>query len=135
MNRFIVALRKRAQREAWAERLTCARERPGWRQHAKCAGQHPDRFFTEGGNAGIRDAREFCVGCPVRLDCLAACWTAERSTDPRFWYGVFGGLSPIDRKRVVGQIRVVKHRETSPQVHDLPQPDIGLRVLSHSLAS
>lgn len=57
-----------------------------WRADAACQDADPALFFPEHGQSA-RKAKAICVGCPVRLPCLAA---AER-------WGVWGGLTERER--------------------------------------
>lgn len=64
-----------------------------WQDQALCATADPDAWFPEKGGS-TRDAKKICSRCSVRLRCL------EESLlrDERF--GIWGGLSERDRRRV-----------------------------------
>ena len=68
-----------------------------WRHHAACRGTpDPDIFFPIG-NTGpaleqIEAAKEICLPCPVRMECLE--WAIETRQDS----GVWGGLSEDERR-------------------------------------
>ena len=63
-----------------------------WSILASCLGSaDPDLFFSER-SSDVRKAKEMCMSCPVRLQCLS-----DNLTQP---YGVFGGLTDRERKKV-----------------------------------
>lgn len=71
-------------------------DRPDWRAEALCAQVDPDLWFPERGGA-VSAAQRICRGCPVRVECLAdALVNGER-------FGIWGGLSEPERRRLVGQ--------------------------------
>lgn len=61
---------------------------------ATCPQTDPDIFFAELGE-GYHDAKKVCYGCPIAARCLA--WALTEG----FEYGVFGGASPPERKRIL----------------------------------
>ena len=66
-----------------------------WRDHswvvrALCAGDPPDALFVRG--AAQRHAKQRCLGCPVRIECLAD--ALQCGCD----YGVWGGLTERERR-------------------------------------
>ncbi|HWW54794.1 MAG TPA: WhiB family transcriptional regulator [Acidimicrobiales bacterium] len=65
----------------------------GWREDAACRGADLDLFFpVSDDDAG--PAKSICATCPVRDDCLE--WSlATRQED-----GIFGGLTPTERRRL-----------------------------------
>lgn len=73
-----------------------------WDQRA-CRNVNPDVFFPVLGrhltdteiDALCADAKAVCRGCPVRDDCL------QYAIDVRASDGVFGGMSPRERWRLV----------------------------------
>ena len=67
--------------------------RPAWQQHAACRGVGPDVFFPERG-ADVATAKQLCVACVVRGQCLAA--SLERSER----YGIWGGTTDMQRRQV-----------------------------------
>ncbi|MEJ2864559.1 WhiB family transcriptional regulator [Actinomycetospora flava] len=80
---------------------------PDWHSHAACAGMDEALFFpvADGGPLGIErieQAKQVCVGCPVRNTCLADTMARE---SPTARYGVFGGLSAGDRGRLYTDLR------------------------------
>ena len=67
---------------------------PGeWVNDAACARTDPEAFFPEKGET-TKDAKKVCGGCRVIAECLKYALTnGER-------YGVFGGLSERERRRL-----------------------------------
>jgi WhiB family redox-sensing transcriptional regulator len=73
-------------------------ERQGsWTDRAACLNADPELFFTIEGepraekDARTKKAKQVCMGCPVRTDCLSwALGTPEK-------YGVWGGLDEDER--------------------------------------
>lgn len=68
-----------------------------WHEQAKCAGLDVTIFYPEvigGRHAEKRalEAKAICSGCPVQAECLAY------GMSDRF--GVFGGLTPEERREV-----------------------------------
>lgn len=61
-----------------------------WVVEALCAGDPPDALFVRG--AAQRKAKQRCVDCPVRLECLADAlqWRCD--------FGVWGGLTERERR-------------------------------------
>lgn len=69
---------------------------PGnWVRQALCAGLNPNLFFRdEHATTTYSEARSICARCPVTRECLT--WALDTNTD----HGIFGGLSPRERKRL-----------------------------------
>lgn len=68
---------------------------PGrWVERANCTGD-PDRMFPGHDETGIREAKNVCRRCPVRMACLM---DALRLGDTE--YGIRGGLRPNERRAV-----------------------------------
>jgi WhiB family redox-sensing transcriptional regulator len=67
-----------------------------WRHRAACLDQNPELFFpignTEPALIQLQEAKRVCTGCVVRDACLQ--WAISVDQD----YGVWGGLSDIERK-------------------------------------
>lgn len=64
-----------------------------WQDLGNCLGTDPDLFFPERG-ASTKEAKEVCVGCVVREDCLEyALANGEK-------FGIWGGLSERERRRI-----------------------------------
>lgn len=68
-----------------------------WKQWAACQGADPELFFPDGGDIKLSHAKakEFCSDCIVYKDCL------KFAMDNGITYGVWGGLTPIERQRSV----------------------------------
>lgn len=64
-----------------------------WRERALCAQTDPEAFFPENGGSS-RAAKRICAACDVRLECL------EEALENDERYGVFGGLSQEERRRL-----------------------------------
>ena len=63
-----------------------------WQDFAECNGLDVETFFPEGADeVSRRYARALCSLCPVRAECL------EVGQD--FEYGIFGGMTPLERRR------------------------------------
>ena len=67
-------------------------ERP-WAAYAACRQADPDLFFPAEGDEAAT-ALKICRGCPVRSECL------EWALDSRVRYGVWGGTTERDRRRL-----------------------------------
>ncbi|MFF9287572.1 WhiB family transcriptional regulator [Streptomyces griseosporeus] len=71
---------------------------PFWRDHAACAQVDADLFFPIGDNklarAQAEQARQVCMGCPVRRQCLS--WALATRQDS----GVWGGMTEGERRAV-----------------------------------
>lgn len=67
-------------------------EVPGWARDALCAEIGVEVYF----NNYVR-AKAACRTCPVVNECLEWALTFDDDTDQ---YGIFGGLSPADRKKL-----------------------------------
>lgn len=67
-----------------------------WTAQAACQGHDTDLWFAEDRTGSYREARAICCSCAVRAECLQ--WALDTRTD----HGLFGGLSPLERKRLRG---------------------------------
>ena len=81
------------------------RARPAWYEHAACRTDRARKlvaagranFFPEPGRS-FGAARDICADCAVRIDCV------ERAlADGRWLHGIAGGLSRIERRRLIDQ--------------------------------
>lgn len=73
-----------------------------WQQRAACAGSDPDLFFPVGeSRKQIAKAKEVCAECPVHKECLRLALVRDHA------WGVWGGLSAVERRRAVfwGRVR------------------------------
>jgi WhiB family transcriptional regulator, redox-sensing transcriptional regulator len=67
-----------------------------WQAAANCKGTNPETFFpSQGERTG--DAKRICDRCTVSDECLADALEVE-AAHPSHRYGVWGGLSPEERK-------------------------------------
>lgn len=64
-----------------------------WLANARCEGMDPELFFPRKSDAQ-KEIVKFCLGCPVRLDCL------QFALDMPAEYGVLGGTTQDERKRL-----------------------------------
>ncbi|MDQ5816234.1 MAG: WhiB family transcriptional regulator [Actinomycetota bacterium] len=72
--------------------MTSQRSRRGCNGGACVGAPDPDLWFPERGQSA-EPARRICARCPVRPECLH--WALEKDE-----LGVWGGLSPRERKRL-----------------------------------
>lgn len=63
-----------------------------WKQWAACKNADPQIFFPEG-HSNFVDAKKYCADCIVYKECM------KFALDNGITYGVWGGLSPIERQR------------------------------------
>ena len=64
-----------------------------WASEAACQNRQPDELFVKG--AAQNRAKQLCLGCPVRTECLA------EALDNRIEWGVWGGLTERERRSVL----------------------------------
>ncbi|HBX78026.1 MAG TPA: WhiB family transcriptional regulator [Acidimicrobiaceae bacterium] len=77
-----------------------------WQNLANCLGVDPDLFFPERG-ASTKEAKAVCQGCTVREDCLEyALANGEK-------FGIWGGLSERERRRIRRQRALARAAEAS----------------------
>jgi WhiB family transcriptional regulator, redox-sensing transcriptional regulator len=71
-----------------------------WRERAACRGPgvDPELFFPEQGGSA-KPAKQVCHRCPVRADCL------DYAIATRQQFGIWGGLSEQERRRLRGRAR------------------------------
>ncbi|SDM47189.1 Lsr2 protein [Streptomyces sp. cf386] len=74
---------------------TAARDAADWRLRAACRGQDTEQWFGQIHEIGA--ALAICARCPVRDMCLYECMREEV---PSYRYGVRGGLTAADRRRL-----------------------------------
>ena len=88
---------------------------PDWRQHAACLGQDSlffdlvDEPFTAR-QQRTASAKAICQDCPVLTECRES---ALRLGEP---YGIWGGLSELDRARLLG-VRTLRYAGVNRQRH------------------
>lgn len=68
-----------------------------WMALGVCAETDPEEFFPDQGESS-ETAKKVCQGCPVRETCLGY------ALDNEIEFGVWGGLSAIERQRIQQQI-------------------------------
>jgi WhiB family redox-sensing transcriptional regulator len=73
-----------------------------WRIDAICNQTDPDAFFPDKGESS-RAAKRVCAGCPVREACLNYALVHQER------FGVWGGLSERERRKLAGTVTVVPH--------------------------
>ncbi|MFD4644502.1 WhiB family transcriptional regulator [Lentzea sp. NPDC058436] len=64
-----------------------------WRINASCRDEEPDQLFVRG--AEQRKAKLVCLGCPVRMECLA------EALDNKIEFGVWGGMTERERRALL----------------------------------
>lgn len=77
-----------------------------WRIRALCRDMSADLFFPAD-NESLKEAKEVCFQCPVRRACLN-----EAMLQHEIW-GVWGGLSERERRRLRSRRRVLVLKEAS----------------------
>ncbi|KLR60694.1 Transcription factor WhiB [Actinobacteria bacterium IMCC26207] len=83
-------------------------EDKNWQMLSNCLGVDPDLFFPERG-ASTKDAKAVCQGCVVREDCL------EYALTNREKFGIWGGLSERERRRIRRERAQARARTAQPQ--------------------
>lgn len=76
-----------------------------WREYAACRGRPEvaDAFFprTYGNERPeVQNAKRVCRHCPVRRDCLAYALDRESRMGEVHRHGIFGGLTPRERREL-----------------------------------
>lgn len=64
-----------------------------WAARGLCAQTDPEAFFPEKGQS-TREAKQICMACAVRVECLDWALTAGER------FGIWGGLSERERRRI-----------------------------------
>ena len=64
-----------------------------WTALARCRNTDPDKLFVQG--AAQNRAKQLCLGCPVRTECLAD------ALDNRTEFGVWGGMTERERRSLL----------------------------------
>lgn len=104
-----------------AARMPEARETsdPDWASRGACRDVDPETLFVVG--AAQHKAKTICMGCPVRIDCLAD------ALDSRAEFGVWGGMTERERRTLlrrrpdVGSWRTLLHTmKRTESLHALP---------------
>jgi WhiB family transcriptional regulator, redox-sensing transcriptional regulator len=66
---------------------------PEWASRGACRDVDPESLFVVG--AAQHKAKVICMGCPVRIDCLAD------ALDSRTEFGVWGGMTERERRTLL----------------------------------
>lgn len=72
-------------------------DKTAWVEDALCAQTNPDAFYPEKGGS-TREAKQVCLGCPVRSECL------EYAMDRGERFGIWGGKSERERRKLLAQL-------------------------------
>jgi WhiB family redox-sensing transcriptional regulator len=75
-----------------------------WTTRARCRTTDPDDLFVQG--AAQNRAKQVCLGCPVRAECLAD------ALDNRVEFGVWGGMTERERRALLRRRPGVKSWQT-----------------------
>lgn len=65
-----------------------------WHDRAACVGADPEAFFPSEKMRITKAVRRICASCEVQSDCL------EHALTHGEWYGVWGGCSADERRRL-----------------------------------
>ncbi len=84
-------------------------EAESWQMFANCLSTDPDLFFPERG-ASTKEAKAVCQGCVVREDCL------EYALAEGEKFGIWGGLSERERRRIRRQRALTRAYQQSRQI-------------------
>lgn len=96
---------KDCDHEEWIDSGMCLICSPpdGWQHHAECISHDPDTCFPENDEPHLfAIAKKMCEECPVVGFCL------EIGIDDK--WGVWGGLDPIERQKLVKSGKVPTER-------------------------
>ena len=81
-----------------------------WRKDAACRGMDPGFFMPERGDANlIKAAKQICDTCPVKNECRDYGLEEHRRSDLD---GIFGGLTKIERLRILRTENLPRRRQT-----------------------
>lgn len=83
---------------SWEAQVLAVMKRDHWREDAACLNAATEIFFPSGRGTGEERwdaAKAICVNCTVRKQCLSLVIDLEEHDDR---WGVFGGLSPMERR-------------------------------------
>lgn len=68
---------------------------PTWVDRARCTDSDPELWFPLPGRPDVSgDAKAICRGCEVAVECLE--WSLVNNEQ----HGIWGGLSPTQRRRL-----------------------------------
>jgi WhiB family redox-sensing transcriptional regulator len=75
---------------------------PGdWDDSALCAQTDAAPFFPDGRGTTCSAAKKICAACPVTVECLTYALDYESRFDTPAPEGVYGGLAPRERARLI----------------------------------
>lgn len=80
-------------------------EKEKWQDGAVCATTDPEVFFPPTGKNVYAAARKICNSCDVRLKCLAYIMRVEGESHSHNRYGMYAGLSPVERRKLYEEQR------------------------------
>ena len=87
-----------------------------WRDNARCVGMANDVFFPESlTEARFDKALAVCAKCPVQYECLLLVINLD-DVDDR--WGVFGGTTPKQRRKMRGMMHKMTVREAMVAVRN-----------------
>lgn len=99
--------------------------KPRWIDRAACRGVDPNLMVPEKSDLGaIQTAKEICATCPVKTECRDYGLEMHRQVDLD---GVFGGLSKIERLRILRQENLPRRR------YSPARPNNSYRIDDHLL--
>lgn len=73
-----------------------------WWERAACAGQPLAVFY---GSGPSDRALQVCANCPVVAPCLAEALRAEAAVDAGVSFGVRGGMTARQRRKIIREMR------------------------------
>lgn len=85
-------------------------QREEWQDDALCAEIGDDELFFPPKNVGYKKGKAICQKCDVKDQCLAYIMKLETGTKRRF--GLYGGLSPNERRQLVRKKKPAKRKES-----------------------
>ena len=74
-----------------------------WMESANCLGTDPEAFFPEKGGS-TREAKAVCSRCTVAAECLDYALEGTTSYSSPFFFGIWGGTSPRERRKLARQL-------------------------------
>lgn len=80
-----------------ASRIKQPQDTRPWQERMACLGIEPGLFYPEDDADPAEEAKAICAQCPVENECL------ENALATREKFGVAGGLTPRERRRIVRQ--------------------------------
>lgn len=93
-----------------------------WRDQAACTEVDPDLMFPDSKPADIQAARAVCAVCPVVAECLAAAMAEEGNTSKHNRWGIRGGLTPTQRRRLHERQAKRRTRAAQAKKKEAPAP-------------